>query len=385
MTWHCPLPFNSISSDPAGYYALCCESDPSNMHCTKNTLSEFKNSDYMNTIRDGFLSDDPKSVPEIRKACHQCISKESEGHISKRIREIKEIEFFKNTGGGFLGLDITKFMELKLIGNICNYACIMCSPLSSSKIAEEMVMAGDLVTWDIPKWFTLSDEWWDDFDEVSKDYNYFKFSGGEPFMSPTTKKIVNHLIATGRSVDVGLQFNTNGSGSKKVLQRIIDNFKRVDVCFSIDAWGERNSIIRKHSTWGFTEDILWDYADLCRTNEHFTMTIHPCVSALNVGYLYEFEPFVKEACHLSNLVFTLSNTLAWPSEINIANIPSGVKAKYLKDNYKFLSNTSIVSNGGGVINLLQTESKNILGWSPEWIAKNVPDWKKWYPEYVWYE
>ena len=365
MTWHCPLPFNSISSDPAGYYALCCESHPSKIHCTNTTLSEFKNSDYMNTIRDGFLSDDPKSVPEIREACHQCISKEREGATSKRMRELKEPEN-------------NSFMELKLIGNICNYACIMCGPLSSSKIAEEKGM-------NLPKWFTLSDEWWDDFDKISKDYTYFKFSGGEPFMSPTTKKILNTLIKTGRANDIDLQFNTNGSGSKKVLQNLLHKFNTVNVCFSIDAWGERNSAIRKHSTWEFTEDMLWDYVDLCRLNKNFTLAIHPCVSALNVGYLYEFEPFVTEAKTLDTFFFTVSNTLAWPKEINIANLPLEVKAKYLKDNYKFLSNTSIVSNGEGVINLLQTESKNILGWSPEWIAKNVPDWKKWYPEYVWYE
>ena len=370
MSWYCPLPFNSISSDPSGYYALCCESAPSEMHCTKNTLSEFKNSDYMNTIRDGFLSDDPKAVPEIQEACTICISKESQGHASKRIREVKGLVDAPH---------LKKFLELKLIGNICNYACIMCSSKSSSKIAEEEGL-------DIPKWFDLSGDWWDDFDEVSKDYNYFKFSGGEPFMSPTTKKVISRLIKNGHAEKSCIQFNTNGSGSKKVLQRIIDNFKQVQLCFSIDAWGERNSIIRKHSTWEFTEDILWDYADLCRTNENFSMSIHPCVSALNVGYLYEFEPFIKEACgSLNELRFSVSNTLAWPPEINIAHLPSGVKAKYLKDNYKFLSNTSIVSNGQAVINLLQTESKNLLGWSPEWIAKSVPDWKKWYPEYVWYE
>ena len=116
---------------------------------------------------------------------------------------------------------------------------------------------------------------------------------------------------------------------------MLDNFKRVDVCFSIDAWGERNSAIRKHSTWEFTEDMLWDYADLCRTNKNFNLTVHPCVSALNVGYLYEFEPFVTEAKNLGNFNFTVSNTLAWPQEINIAKLPSEIKAKYLKDNYDF--------------------------------------------------
>ena len=62
MSWYCPLPFNSISSDPSGYYALCCESAPSEMHCTKNTLSEFKNSDYI--MKNGLLI-----------GCHQGLNK----------------------------------------------------------------------------------------------------------------------------------------------------------------------------------------------------------------------------------------------------------------------------------------------------------------------
>ena len=46
MSWYCPLPFNSLSSDTHGNYALCCESAPSQHHCTDMTLSEWKNSNY---------------------------------------------------------------------------------------------------------------------------------------------------------------------------------------------------------------------------------------------------------------------------------------------------------------------------------------------------
>ena len=125
MSWYCPLPYTSLSSDPLGRYALCCESMPSPHHCDDMTLSQFKNSDYMKNVQNGFKLDNPLSVPEIKEACHQCKLKEDQGTVSKRQRELQDLRS-----------DV--FMELKLIGNICNYACLMCHPLSSSKIAEEV-------------------------------------------------------------------------------------------------------------------------------------------------------------------------------------------------------------------------------------------------------
>ena len=359
--WYCPLPFISISSDSGGHYALCCESQPAPQHCTDTTLSEFKNSDYMNNVRAGFESDDPKSVPEIKSACNQCISKELDGATSKRMREIKNTEQ-------------SNYLELKLIGNICNYACVMCNPLSSSKIAEAQGL-------DIPKWFKLSDEWWDDFDEISKDYTHYKFSGGEPFMSPTTTKILKRLVASGKSKDMVLQFNTNGAGSTRVVQKLLDNFKSISLGFSIDAWGGRNELIRKHSKWTFTEDMLWGYANLARLNKNLNLTVHPCVSALNVGYLYEFDEFVREASTLNRFSFSVTNTLAYPGRINISRLPSSVKKEYLKNNYDFLSSGN-VKGGKDLVELLTKPSRLVETWSPTWLEENLEGWEEWYPEFL---
>jgi len=363
LSWYCPLPYASLSSDPLGHYALCCESMPSAHHCNDMTLSQFKNSDYMKKVRNGFKLDDPLSVPEIKEACYQCKLKEDQGTVSKRQRELKiPDERYKD------------FIELKLIGNICNYACLMCHPLSSSKIAEEQGI-------NYPKYFNLSDEWYNDFKEVSKDYSYFKFSGGEPFMSPTTKKIINILIDSGRSNEITLQFNSNGSASKAVIQRLLDNFMRVDVCFSIDAWGERNSIIRKHSSWEFTEDRIWDYTVLLHANKNFSVSMHPCISILNIGYMYEFEQFVNEYSFLSNFYFTVSNTLAYPSYYNAAYLPYDIKQKYLDDNYDFLNSKNCL-NSTGILGILESDNVNLYHFR-EGINK-IPNYKEWYPEFVKY-
>ena len=361
MSWYCPLPFTSLSSEPLGHYALCCESWPSPHHCDDMTLSQFKNSDYMKKVQNGFKLDDPFSVPEIKEACHQCKLKEEQGTVSKRQRELRDLR-------------ATHFMELKLIGNICNYACLMCHPLSSSKIAEEQGL-------NYPKYFNHSDEWYDDFKEISKDYTYFKFSGGEPFMSPTTKKIINILIDSGRSHDIRLQFNSNGSASKSVVQRLLDNFKHVQICFSIDAWGERNSIIRKHSSWEFTEDRIWDYSSLLLRNENISMSVHPCISILNIGYMYEFKSYVKEYSFLQSFSFSISNTLAFPSHWNAAYLPYNIKQKYLEDNYDFLKD-EVCLHEQGILGILESDNVNLENFRKG--IHKIPSYKEWYPEFVKY-
>ena len=365
MSWYCPLPYTSLSSDPLGRYALCCESMPSPHHCNDMTISQFKNSDYMKKVRNGFKLDNPLSIPEIKKACFQCKLKEDQGAVSKRQREI------------FRTKEVTsneKFMELKLIGNICNYACLMCHPLSSSKIAEEQGI-------NYPKYFNHSDEWYDDFKEISTEYDYFKFSGGEPFMSPTTKKIINILIDSGRSKNIKLQFNSNGSASKHVIQRLLDNFKFIDFCFSIDAWGERNSLIRKHSTWEFTEDRIWDYSALLHKNKNFKISVHPCVSILNIGYLYEFEDYVNEYSFLDNFNFSISNTLAFPHYYNASYLPYDIKQLYLEKNYNFI-NSEKCGYADSTIGILESDNVDMRHFK-EGIHK-IPYYEKWYPEFVKY-
>ena len=368
MSWWCPYPYTSLSSDTLGNYALCCEAKPSPHHCNDMSLKDFDNSGYMKKVRRIFKSSDPRSFPEIKHACVNCIKKEEQGGISKRLRGIdhynKRAE--KNK---------TNYMlELKLIGNICNYACLMCAPKSSSKIAEEEGL-------NYPKYFDLSKDWWKDFDDIAWEYNVIKFSGGEPFMSPTFKKIIQRLEDIGHT-DVKIKFNTNGSGPAKIMRKMLKTFSHVSVNFSIDAWGKRNEVIRKHSTWEFTQERLLGYSNLCNDHSNFRFGIHPCVSILNVGYLHEFENLFNFLPKSKNQEFSISNTLYTPEEYNIYHLPSKVKDYYLEKNDKFFK-SDMCNRPEGTINLLK--EKSIKKFTFERLKKQVPNWKEWYPEFIEYD
>ena len=405
--FYCPLPFNSISSNTTGYYALCCEAkhygsnvrkrvirdkgyenlfDP--IHCTEATLSEFKNSDYMKHIRDAFNSDNPLESKEVQVACYNCIEKEKLGLKSKRQRDLDKFDdesrfFVKNFGADF------KFLELKLIGNICNLECVMCSEYSSSKIAErkgvdkKLDIFGKLA---YPKYPELSDEWWDDFKNIAPEYKGFKFSGGEPFMSPVYKKAVKILEEIGHT-DIRLQFGSNGSASKKTIEKLCQTFAHISLNLSVESWGERNNIIRLGSDWDFMESRIYQYCKLAQKYENLKVTLSPCINILNIGYLHEFEDWHKAFSVSGTITLSFDNKLLNPPGLNISNIPNKVREKYWNDNIDFLTyNSEFEERNKNLIDNLRPAlidpdfKRSIL-----WLNLNIPDWEKWYPEYVEYK
>ncbi len=405
--FYCPLPFNSISSSTTGYYALCCESkhygrhvrerimknedlkdfyEPS--HCTDATLSEIKNSDYMKHIRDAFNSDDPLKSKEIQVACYNCIEKEKLGLKSKRQRDLdkysNQSEFFaQNFGTDF------NFLELKLIGTICNLECVMCSEYSSSKIAERKGLDKKLNVFgklSYPKYPELSDEWWDDFKNIAPEYRGFNFCGVVPFIYPVYKMEIKIFDEIGIKIIV-LKFGKIGSASKKTMEKLCQTFAHISVNLSVESWGERNNIIRLGSDWDFMESRIYQYCKLAQKYENFKVTFSPCINILNIGYLHEFEDWHKAFSASGSITLSFDNNLLNPPGLNISNIPNKVREKYWNDNIDFLTYNSDFEkrNKNLIDNLRPALIDPDFKISILWLNFNIPNWEKWYPEYVEYK
>jgi len=357
------------------------------IHCTDATLSEFKNSEYMKHIRDAFNSDNPLESEEIQIACHNCIKKEQLGLKSKRLRDLdkyddQEAYFVKNFGTDF------KFLELKLIGNICNLECVMCSEHSSSKIAERKFLTEDLDDYGklkYPKYPELSDEWRDDFKNIAPEYHGFKFSGGEPFMSPVYKKAIKILEEIGHT-NIRIQFGTNGSASEKTMEKLCETFGHISVSLSVEAWGERNDIIRLGSDWNFLESRIYQYSKLAEKYPDFRLTLSPCINILNIGYLHEFKPWY-DAFVNGRIALSFDNKLLNPRPLNISKIPNKVREKYWNDNIDFLTCDSEFKekNKNLIENLKPALVDSNFNASINWLELNIPNWEEWYPEYVEYK
>jgi wyosine [tRNA(Phe)-imidazoG37] synthetase (radical SAM superfamily) len=367
--WYCPVPFKSASVNPTGYYTLCCVAKVGSekYHLTKNTMSEFISSDWLSNIKNKFNSKDINLLEddEIKNVCISCIKREQSGFKSKRIREMETIK--------------PPYLEFKL-GNICNLECVMCNSYSSSKIAEKEGLSDKY-----PKYIHLTEEWYEDFKKIAPQYGAFRFSGGEPFMAPSMKRILKCLEEIGHT-NVILWASTNGSPSKKVIEGLCKKFKRVSITVSVEAWGNRNDIIRIGSTWDFMHSRIIDYLDLAKKYPNFRITYTPAVSIVNIGYLHLFTDFVNEIKDYSNATFSVSNAVATPIELNAFYLPNDIKKYYLEKNENFL-NMKHVKNGKTILKNLQTELINEKDFSAsiEFLNKKIPTWREWYPEFLPYD
>ena len=366
--WYCPIPFKSASTNTSGFYTLCCvaREGTEKYHLTEHTMSEFINSDWMKNIQHEFKHGDPLKSEEIKHVCRSCINREESSWKSKSLREI-EIDEKKG-----------KYLEFKL-GNICNLECIMCTPKISSAIAERQ----GITHW--PKYINLSEEWYEDFKQIAPDYESFRFSGGEPFMAPAMKRILNCLEDIGHT-NIAIKASTNGSPSKKVLEKLCQTFKKINLTFSVEAWGNRNDIIRINSTWDFTYNRMMDYFELAKKYKNFYISYAPTISVANIGYLYLFRDFIEQIKNYKNIYFTLTNAVATPIQLNAFYLPNDVKKYYLEKNENFL-NMEYVKNGKTILKNLQTELINEKDFSAsiEFLNKKIPTWREWYPEFLPYD
>ena len=109
--------------------------------------------------------------------------------------------------------------------------------------------------------------------------------------------------------------------------------------------------------------------------------MHPCVSILNIGYLYEFGRYIKQFHANERFHFSLSNTLAYPYHYNPAYMPYDIKQTYLEKNYDFLMSDECLKPEG-TIGILKADNVDMRHFR-EGIHK-IPYYEKWYPEFIKY-
>ena len=147
----CSSPWFHLRINPAGYYLPCrwgSKTATSDNHISTTGIQEYLNSSTMRSLRQDMLNG--QSV----EMCSACYYEDSNSKVSGRQRQLLKsavsvVNFDKtfcasphytlfeesNKQDGF-----TSYYPVDLqidLGNTCNSACIMCSPVYSSKLAAE--------------------------------------------------------------------------------------------------------------------------------------------------------------------------------------------------------------------------------------------------------
>ena len=291
----CMLPWISIETSPIGTARPCClaieeitRPDGTKYSLRENTLEEIYHSEYMQDLRQEFLSG---AKP---KTCQRCWDEEAAGRTSKRMNSrIRLKEYYDSVDWNNLNPDQLWFIDLKL-GNICNLKCRICGSWSSSKWAKEEIdyvkdltnrkehLAYKFLT--DGAWPRESEIFWDNLKQLLPNIKYFEFTGGEPFLIQQHFDLLEYAVEYGYAKNIEIHYNTNGTVFPEQYD-LWSHFKHVEVAFSIDNTGSRFEYERFGADWTEVQENIKKFTAM--RNSKFSTQLCLTVNIQNVFYLPE--------------------------------------------------------------------------------------------------
>ena len=273
--YFCTAPWTHTYVSPQGERRLCCASredasfqkqyidanDTENNEFAPVSLEEHWNSEYMKDIRKRILAGEKISQ------CDVCNNQILNLHTYKKyftntLFPHKIDEIIANTKeDGYTSLQPISYDYR--ISNLCNFKCRMCGEQLSSSWETEKIKHNK-VNYEHEKWMepnthkkiatfqkeVLETELQAAVDNGNVEEIYWV--GGEPLMYDIHWRIMQQLVDTGQSKNVVVRYNTNLSRTTYKnynLYSLLDNFKNVNICASIDGVGAVGEYIRTGLNW----------------------------------------------------------------------------------------------------------------------------------------
>lgn len=318
----CPYPWISIMTQPSGTLSWCCvardqikiDDHPDNHVINLNKghkIEDAWNSKHMRHIRKQMLEG------EVVKGCEHCYDLEDMGFPSYRTNYIRD--WFEYSGRGEEIHEIIErsinndykveespmYLDFRL-GNMCNLKCRMCQPQNSSQIQKEYKkietadpMAGKFIkdnfTWgqfvdhltpwqDDPEFLRQVEEW---LPSVSKLY----FTGGEPTIIERVYWIMEKCVEMGIAQNIELVFNSNMTNVQGRFLNLVEQFKNVLMCISVDAYGKENEYIRGASHWKQVDKNIRKY---CESEVVGRILFSPVIQVYNILTITKLLDYCEE-------------------------------------------------------------------------------------------
>lgn len=363
----CSSPWFHVRIDPQGNYLPCrwnFSFNESSHNISDTSLNEYINSDVMRFLRLDLLNGKDPSI------CRSCRYEDQHDKVSGRQRQLLKsaisIGNFEKTlcasphwiqfeySFNNQGLTKNSPMDLQIdLGNTCNSACIMCTPMYSSKLHSEYEKLYKLE----PQLFNLpnkNNNWSDDSVLVDKfvqevsdipNVKYIHFLGGETLYLKSFYQICNQLIKHGVAKNISLGTTTNCTVSNAELEFIIGNFKHVHLGLSIESLHPINDYIR----WPSKIDTILNNINkfiLLReqTGLHLSLRITPNIfSIYHIDTVFEFmieNSIIAESC----------NILQEPSCLRLELLPKEIIGKILAKINNLIDKHGLIPNNQTIIN-----------------------------------
>ena len=329
----CVLPFIQFANNVEGMYQACCISNVTEYDIAKLKPMDFFNSEYMKGLRKDMLSD--KVTTRINGTCTKCLFNEKVSGTSKRTKNNEEVTIPDDIIQKALNEeDIVpkeiEYLKLKIYGNKCNLRCYMCSPTSSSKVAADWKKHGE---WNRPAIINPflrmdKDFLYEGIEEVLPYLDMLELVGGEPFMFPELEGFMKWIIEKGYAENLKLRFITNGTRTNQKIFDLFDEFKRIEIILSVDAYGKKDDYIRDLSNWNTKLKFL----DMCLKNKKIKMSYSNTYTWMNIGHLPELWKFFYDEYGIE---MRLNNPVSYPPYFAAVHLPHDIKQYYIENMYTF--------------------------------------------------
>jgi MoaA/NifB/PqqE/SkfB family radical SAM enzyme len=296
--YFCPMPWTGLMYNFDGTVKNCIRS--------AGSLGDIKQQPIEEIVTKNNLDRQKQIIDRAPvKTCHTCYDlergKRSFEIISDRvfyIKELKRVPVSTYQQGNF---------QLNAIdvrwSNLCNFACVYCSPEYSSKWAQELKQTPITPTTEQTQQFKQYI-----FDNV-ENLKHVYLAGGEPLLMKENLELLDRL-----SPDVNLRINTNLSKVDTEIFEKICSFKNVHWTVSVESIEQEFEYIRYGSKWAdFLENL-----NVIKQLDH-KITFNMLHFLLNYFSVFDCVRLLKQQGFHNNS-FVIGGLIA-PQWLNINNLP----------------------------------------------------------------
>lgn len=300
----CSAPFVNLNLDVDGKIKPCCmfahdeiQSDYKMPDIINSTIEDVYNGPEMSKLRQAFLNGDKP------QECERCWKEEAVGNKSFRQTQYPKTVELKDQY-------YPTMFDLKL-SNVCNLKCRMCSSKASSLILkergghhnQELYLSSKIIGTPSEKMFL------DQLDNTT----FIELTGGEPFVSPENKKLIQLIANTKYASKITIRLTTNGMVINDTVIEHLKKFKDASITFSIDDLYER----LYYSRSGAIHDQI--VSNLNRVREAGVRAqVYCTINNYNIWFLQELDNFYGEVNY---------GHLSYPQELCIQSLPHEVKKR----------------------------------------------------------
>lgn len=269
------------------------------------SFKEYKNSDFYQKIikdmEDGWAN-----------GCAKCKIEEERGHASLRKTMNRDLSESPDI----------EYIEVSL-SNECNLACKMCNA-SYSTLWNKIATNNKDIIGDYHHTKTQSEI---QIEEVFKDVDIsklkiIKYLGGEPFITPQIKDLLEYLDQRNLLENITFTCNTNATLFPKKLLKYFKKFKQFNLELSIDGIGEVNDYIRYGKPWSIIEKNIDLWQEYASQNTNIHLSLFTTVQAYNLHDIKNIVEFTK-----NRNIKWYKSLLHTPTYLSVNALP----AKYLEE------------------------------------------------------